>query len=93
MQIHADTAGLPVRTTGSKDAPSLGAAILAAHGAGHFDSIDAGIAAMVKSVEVYRPNPRMAQYAAIYENYKALYPALKKPYNHVICKSTYAKNI
>lgn len=79
MQIHADTAGLPVRTTGSKDSPSLGAAILAAHGAGHFDSIDAGIAAMVKPGEVYRPNPTaMAQYAPIYEKYKALYPALKE---------------
>lgn len=78
MQIHADTAGLPVHIPESADAPSLGSAILAAHGAGHFATIDDGIAAMVRRGRVIEPDPEaMARYAEIYPRYKALYPALK----------------
>ncbi len=78
MQIHADTAGLPVHVPASTDAPSLGSAILAAHGVGHFASIDDGIAAMVKPGQVIEPNPEAVErYAEIYPRYKALYPALK----------------
>ncbi|MBO6640475.1 MAG: carbohydrate kinase [Roseitalea sp.] len=79
MQIHADTAGLPVRIPASPDAPSMGSAILAAHGAGHFGTIDEGIAAMVRPGTVIEPDPRAAeQYEAIYRRYLALYPALKQ---------------
>lgn len=78
MQIHADTAGLPVRVPASADGPSMGSAILAAHGAGHFATIDAGIAEMVKPGELIEPQPEaMAQYDEIYAKYLALYPALK----------------
>ncbi|MEL6435197.1 MAG: FGGY-family carbohydrate kinase [Pseudomonadota bacterium] len=79
MQIHADTAGVPVRIPASTDGPSLGSAILAAHGAGHFASIDDGIAAMVKPGRVIEPNPKsMQDYEAVYAKYLALYPALKQ---------------
>ncbi|MEN0000741.1 MAG: FGGY-family carbohydrate kinase [Pseudomonadota bacterium] len=78
MQIHADTAGIPVRIPASTDGPSLGSAILAAHGAGHFTSIDEGIDAMVKPGRLIEPNAQaMADYEAIYQRYLALYPALK----------------
>ena len=78
MQIHADTANLPVSIPASTDGPSLGAAILAAHGLGHFDTIDAGIEAMVKPGRVIAPDPKAAAaYDDIYEQYVALYPALK----------------
>lgn len=78
MQIHADTAGLPVRIPASTDGPTLGSAILAAYGAGHFASIDEGIAAMVKPGRVIEPNAQaMAAYDEIYQRYLALYPALK----------------
>lgn len=78
LQIHADTAGLPVCVPQSRDAPSVGAAVLAAHGAGHFASIDDGIAAMVKPGTRIEPRPReMAIYNEIYQQYRALYPALK----------------
>ncbi|MGE4248438.1 MAG: ribulokinase [Parvibaculaceae bacterium] len=78
MQIHADTAGLPVRIPASPDAPSTGSAVLAAHGAGRFASIDDGIAAMVKPGTMIEPRPREAAlYEEIYHRYKALYPALK----------------
>jgi ribulose kinase len=78
LQIHADTAGLPVRVPASPDAPSMGSAVLAAHGAGFFPSIDDGIAAMVRQSHVVEPRAReMALYSDIYSRYKALYPALK----------------
>ena len=78
MQIHADTAGLPVRIPASADAPSTGSAVLAAYGAGRFASIDDGIAAMVRPGSSIDPRPReVAMYDEIYQRYKALYPALK----------------
>lgn len=79
MQVHADTAGLPVRIPASADAPSTGAAVLAAHGAGQFVTIDDGIAAMVRPGTTIEPRPReMALYDEIYGRYRALYPALKE---------------
>lgn len=78
MQIHADTAGLPVRIPASPDAPSTGSAVLAAYGAGRFASIDDGIAAMVRPGTSIEPRPReMAIYDDIYQRYLKLYPALK----------------
>ncbi|RVO73264.1 FGGY-family carbohydrate kinase, partial [Sinorhizobium medicae] len=78
LQIHADTAGLPVCVPASRDAPSVGAAVLAAHGAGYFASIDEGISAMVRPGKRIEPRPREAAlYDGIYQQYRALYPALK----------------
>lgn len=78
LQIHADTAGLPVCVPASRDAPSVGSAVLAAHGAGHFATIDDGIAAMVRPGKRIEPRPREAAlYNEIYQQYLALYPALK----------------
>jgi FGGY-family pentulose kinase len=78
LQIHADTAGLPVCVPASRDAPSVGSAVLAAHGAGHFATIDDGIAAMVRPGKRIEPRAReMALYDDIYQQYLALYPALK----------------
>ncbi|MER8829532.1 FGGY-family carbohydrate kinase [Mesorhizobium sp. M0938] len=78
LQIHADTAGMPVCVPASRDAPSVGAAVLAAHGAGHFASIDEGIDAMVKPGRRIEPRRREAAlYDDIYRQYLALYPALK----------------
>ena len=78
LQIHADTSGLPVVVPEVAEAPSLGAAVLAAHGAGHFASIDEGIAAMVRPGRRIEPiAANVARYEAIYRRYVALYPALK----------------
>ncbi len=78
LQIHADTSGLPVVVPEVAEAPSLGAAVLAAHGAGHFASIDDGIRAMVRPGRRIEPDPaRVARYEAIYQRYGGLYPALK----------------
>ncbi|MGV6849796.1 MAG: FGGY-family carbohydrate kinase [Marinibacterium sp.] len=79
MQIHADTASIPVRIPASTDGPTLGSAILAAHGAGHFATIDEGIDAMVRPGRVIEPDPKsVEEYKAIYARYLALYPALRR---------------
>lgn len=78
MQIHADTSGLPIRIPASPDAPSAGSAVLAAHGAGHFASIDEGIAAMVRPGRRVEPDPpAVARYEELYQQYLALYPAAR----------------
>ena len=79
VQIHADTLGLPIRIPASTDAPSTGSAILAAHGAGYFASIDEGIDAMVHPGRMIEPQPRESEkYQAIYQRYRALYPAMNR---------------
>ncbi|GAB5375408.1 MAG: FGGY-family carbohydrate kinase [Acuticoccus sp.] len=78
VQIHADTSGLPVVITEAREAPNLGCAVLAAHGAGAFASIEEGIASFVKPARVVEPRPReQALYEEIYQRYRALYPALR----------------
>lgn len=78
LQIHADTSGLPVVVPEVAEAPSLGAAVLAAYGSKHFDSIDDGIAAMVRPGRRIEPDPaNVARYDRIYQRYAVLYPALK----------------
>ena len=79
MQIHADTTGLPILVPASPDAPSTGSAILAAHGAGYFASIDDGIDAMVHPGRTIEPRAaEVEKYHAIYQRYRALYPALNQ---------------
>jgi FGGY-family pentulose kinase len=78
LQIHADTANLPVTVPDVSEVPSLGAAILAAVGAGRFASIEDGIAAMVRPGRRIEPiAANVARYQEIYGRYAALYGALK----------------
>ncbi len=78
LQIHADTAGLPVVVPDAADAPLLGAAILAFVGLEAFASIPDGIAAMVRPGRRIEPRDgERALYDEIYHRYVQLYPALK----------------
>ena len=78
LQIHADTAGLPVRVPDTADAALLGSAVLAEVGLGTFGTIDGGIAAMTRPGRVIAPRPEArAAYADIYPRYRELYPALQ----------------
>jgi len=78
VQIHADTANVPVKVTKFADAPVLGSAILAAAGAGEFPDIDAGISAMVGIDRVIEPDRANAsRYLEIMDRYNRLYPALR----------------
>ncbi len=78
VQIHADTAGLPVVITQAREAPNVGCAVLAAYGAGGVASIEEGIETYVKVAATIEPRAReSALYAEIFERYRALYPALR----------------
>lgn len=79
MQIHADTSGLPLHVPEITDGPGLGAAILAAYGAGCFPNIAAGIAAMVRIQRTIEPNAACAAaYDQLFADYRALYPAISR---------------
>lgn len=79
LQIHADTLGLPIELTEVADAPALGCAILAAHGAGRFDSIEQGCAAMVRPRAVIEPDLSRTRFydGDMLPRYRQLYGALK----------------
>lgn len=78
LQIHADTAGVPLQLTEVPDAPALGCAILAAHGVGRFASIEEGCAAMVRVTGTIEPDAaRMRLYDDLYPAYRDLYAALR----------------
>ncbi len=78
LQIHADTLGVALEITEETEACALGSAILAAHGAGHFPTIDAACAAMVRTARRIEPDMQAhAAYAPIYARYRAAYSALK----------------
>jgi ribulokinase len=77
MQIHADTAGLPLVLTEVTDAPALGSAILAAVGADCYSSIIEASDAMVRVVRRVEPElARHAAYMPFYEAYKDTYAAI-----------------
>jgi sugar (pentulose or hexulose) kinase len=77
MQIHSDTAGLPLVLTEVADAPALGAAILAAVGAGCYSNMIEASDAMVRIVRRVEPDgARHAAYQPFYEAYKDTYQAI-----------------
>ena len=77
MQIHADTAGLPLVLTEVAGAPALGSAILAAVGAGCYGNMVEASDAMVRVVRRVEPDRgRHAAYQPFYEAYKETYPAV-----------------
>lgn len=78
VQIHADVSGLPIRTTGSTDVAVLGAAVLAATGAGLYASTVDAVAAMVHPGGVVEPRPEMtAAYRPWVDLYQEAYAAMK----------------
>ncbi|TGD41758.1 carbohydrate kinase [Pseudotabrizicola sediminis] len=78
LQVHADTLGVPLTLTQETEACALGSAILAATGAGRFDCIEDGCAAMVRVARTITPDAAAhAAYAPIYDRYRAAYDALK----------------
>jgi ribulokinase len=79
LQIHADTLGAPIELTELPDAPALGCAILAAHGAGQFTTLDEGVRAMVRRKRVIEPIPAHTRFyeSEMLPRYAKLYGALK----------------
>ncbi|HNQ35681.1 MAG TPA: xylulokinase [bacterium] len=76
-QMQADNFQALCRRTVNPDTTALGAAILAACGAGAFASVAEGCAGMVRTGRTFRPEPAAGRrYREAYRIFKALYPAL-----------------
>jgi sugar (pentulose or hexulose) kinase len=77
-RIKADVLGVPVAITAVGETAVMGAAILAAVGAGAYASLEDGVAAMTSVVRRLEPDPAAhARYDELYGTYRALYPALR----------------
>ncbi len=84
LQMLSDVLDLPLRTVGPSEGAPLGAAMLAAVGTGEYASaVEAG-GAWLTDLALTEPVGRVPgahetrdAYAAAYERYRALYPALK----------------
>lgn len=72
-QIKCDILGIPITTVKSREAASLGAAILAGKAVGHFSSISDAVSSMVEEKDSYTPNSKNSHvYEKGYEMYKKL---------------------
>ena len=79
-QIRADVTGLPVTTIEQKEATVLGAAICAFVGTGVYSSVEAAQKAMRFQETTFKPSKSARAYEKVYEDYKALLPALRRHY-------------
>ncbi len=77
-QIQADVYGGPVETVEVEEATALGAAMLAAIGAGIYRDVHEAIAAMVHVKDRWEPIPENAQtYNEVFKTFRKTYQALK----------------
>jgi xylulokinase len=76
-QIIADVLGVPLSLTRTAEGVATGGAILAAVGAGWYDSVPEACMAMVEVTSTTEPSPNAGAYDAAYAVYRSLYPTLK----------------
>ena len=77
-QMQADVLAVPVVTVGPSGGAPYGAAVLAAVGAGGFDSVSEACGAWVRPINRVSPRSGVADaYGEGYERYRRLYPRLK----------------
>lgn len=77
-QLTTDIMGIPLYTVNTSEGGALGAAILAAVGAGSYPDVPSACKAMVRRVDTVEPDPAgVAEYERLYPIFSGLYPALK----------------
>jgi xylulokinase len=82
-QIIADVLGVELVTTSAQEGPAFGAALLAGVASGVYASVAQACDATVRVIEQTLPQPAEARvYAELYEQFRALYPALKPILSH-----------
>ncbi|MGN0622041.1 MAG: FGGY-family carbohydrate kinase, partial [Porcipelethomonas sp.] len=80
-QMLADLYKCPVKTVASKEGPALGAAILAAVGAGLYGSVPEACREIVKTDKTQNPvEENISKYDDYYKLYTEIYPALKEKF-------------
>jgi xylulokinase len=83
-QILADVLGVEVVVMNITEGAAYGAALLAGVGAGLFPTIDTACEARLRVANRAEPRPNVhARYNALYETYRALYPALRPSFERL----------
>jgi xylulokinase len=83
-QILADVMGCELVTVNTTEGAAYGAALLAGVGANAWNSVPEACAATVKTLEQTSPQANAVQaYQSYYQQYRALYPALKPTFDAV----------
>lgn len=78
LQMQADIFNATVVSLENEQGPGLGAAMLAAYGAGWFESLEACAAQFVKHAQSYEPNPEAVEtYAKLFRVYQQVYAQTK----------------
>ena len=76
---------LDVEVIESEEGPALGGAMLAAVANGEYASVEEAAAAIVKVIDTVHPEPELVEkYEARYQQFKAIYPALKPVYKVIV---------
>lgn len=77
-QLTTDIMGIPLYTVNTSEGAALGAAILAAVGAGAYPDVRAACAAMVHPVDRTQPDAAgVSDYQRLYPTFQGVYPTLK----------------
>ncbi len=82
-QILADVLGAEMVTVNSEEGAAYGAALLAATGAGAFPSVEEACDKTIKITGSTVPSGTGTLYDAYYQEYRALYPALKPTFQRI----------
>jgi xylulokinase len=75
-QILADVLEAEIATIATAEGAAFGAGLLAAVGAGWFDSVQEAVAAVVEVTPAAEPGPDRERYGELHGRYQQLYPAL-----------------
>jgi FGGY-family pentulose kinase len=79
MQMHADVSNVPISFTEVSDGPVLGAAMLAAVGAGIYPDVPSAAERMVHTANTIEPAPeRHEEYRFFVDRYLEAYPRMKE---------------
>ena len=83
-QLQADIYGTPCVTINCEEGPAYGAALLAAVGAGRFKNVRQACQSAIRIARTIKPRPAQKKlYARYYQQYRALYPALKGEFKNI----------
>ena len=83
-QMLADLYSCQVKTTLNKEGPALGVALLAAVGAGIYDSVQEACKEVIKPDKIQDPiAENSAEYDKVYRMYTKLYPAMKQSFEEL----------
>ncbi len=80
-KMIANIMNMKVEVIESEEGPALGGAMLAAVGCGEYPDVETVAAKIVKVVDTVEPDPELAaKYESKYQQYRAIYPAIKNLY-------------